>query len=222
MESRTCSIVGCGNRPKCQGMCAGHYNRVRRYGDPLGGKNPVKPQNSPDPSDECVIDGCSNLLYAKDMCHRHYGRWWKTGDPETPYTRLYGLAGKPCPVQGCDRVIQSGGLCGGHYDRKRRHGDVLADVPLRVSTGRRKNSQGYVTVRRGGRSVMEHRVVMEELVGRPLYRDETVHHKNGVRDDNRPENLELWSSLHPVGQRVEDKLSWAYEIIDRYEGIAAA
>jgi hypothetical protein len=57
---------------------------------------------------------------------------------------------------------------------------------------------------------------MEEMIGRRLFPDEDVHHRNGQRRDNRPENLELWSHSQPRGQRVEDKVAWAVDLIGRY------
>lgn len=64
--------------------------------------------------------------------------------------------------------------------------------------------------------VAEHVVIMANKLGRPLDGKETVHHKNGIRDDNRIENLELWSGSHPYGQRVEDKIEWCKEFLALY------
>jgi HNH endonuclease len=71
----------------------------------------------------------------------------------------------------------------------------------------RARSSGYV---------FEHILVLETVLGRPVADDESVHHINGVRDDNRPENLELWVKPQPPGIRKEDALAWAREILARY------
>lgn len=62
-----------------------------------------------------------------------------------------------------------------------------------------RNRNGYV---------FEHIVVMETLLGRALRDFETVHHVNGVKNDNVPKNLELWCKPQPSGQRVEDLVDW--------------
>lgn len=76
----------------------------------------------------------------------------------------------------------------------------------------------HPNARRG--KIAEHVVVMSEVIGRPLLPHENVHHKNGVRDDNDPKNLELWSTSQPSGQRVEDKLDWCRKFLAQYASVA--
>lgn len=130
-----------------------------------------------------------------------------------------------CTVDGCDRGAFVRGLCRPHAYRKRKYGDVQADKPIRKSTGNGTLSHGYRTVpvpvelrhlTNGERRAAEHRLVMAQMLGRALFADESVHHRNGDRLDNRPANLELWSRWQPSGQRVEDKVAHALAVLARY------
>lgn len=69
-------------------------------------------------------------------------------------------------------------------------GYVLVKVDSDDQYAAMRNRQGYV---------LEHRLVVAKALGRPLRRDEHVHHINGIKDDNRLDNLQLMNGPHPKG-----------------------
>jgi hypothetical protein len=125
--------------------------------------------------------------------------------------------GPPCSVEECGRPVEAKGLCLLHYMRVRRTGEVGSSKPREVA-GKFVTEKGYVYVPGPDprRWVLEHRLLMERHLGRALLPHEEVHHKNGIKNDNRLENFELWSRSQPAGARVEDKLAWAIEFLGEY------
>ncbi len=169
---------------------------------------------------QCSVNNCSEDMYALNYCVKHYTRFKKYGDPKGKKPKQ-----TKCAVDKCLSKHYAKGFCTKHYARYRIHGD--ANVLKKGEQGKGYiNGQGYKVVAvpdwlkkcfsKSTGHMPEHRLVMSEHLGRPLTKEETVHHKNGNKLDNRLENLELWASRHPRGQRVEDLLDFADEIIELY------
>ncbi|MGH3440649.1 MAG: HNH endonuclease signature motif containing protein [Nitriliruptorales bacterium] len=212
-----CGVDGCERPRYSRGWCEMHYRRVQRVGDPL--KWDERPT-------VCSVDGCENPVDGRGLCHGHLQRLLRNGDVEAEVPLGRRRQPEICTVDECENTTSSKGLCSGHRDRLRRHGDVLADVPLQTPSGEGFISHGYfiLPVPKDLRHLTgnqtpypEHRLVMAMYLGRPLMEDEVVHHRNGDRLDNRIQNLELWSTYQPKGQRIEDKVAYAIEILTRYQ-----
>ena len=104
----------------------------------------------------------------------------------------------------------------------------MSEAPIcPLPVGHRRLKNGYVEVKvdpdadrwhgpDGYGWILEHRLIFQKQLGRRLYPNEEVHHKNGDRKDNRLRNLELWNRSHPPGQRVEDLVKWARDILAKY------
>lgn len=161
--------------------------------------------------------GCREPAHARyrgvPYCQLHYNRCMRHGHPGALERRIGGSEGCAHP-DGCSEAFAArhDGVpyCALHHWRARTNDGDPGSVTRLI--GRRGggtiNSNGYRLVFVDGRQVAEHVVVMTRLIGRALQPGETVHHRNGVRHDNRPENLELWARQHPRGQRISDLASW--------------
>ncbi len=192
-----------------------HYRRVLRTGEP-GPPDKIRTRGV------CASDGCEEPHDAAGLCHGHYQRLLRTGSVDDAPLRR---PGRLCSVAGCDRPHKARGYCAAHYKRVLKYGDPRVDEPVRRSDGTGHISHGYMQVSvpkelrhlsNGATKIAEHRLVMALKIGRALRSDEHVHHVNGVRTDNRRKNLELWSTAHPAGRRVEDLIEFCQAMLDRY------
>ncbi|TXH11899.1 MAG: hypothetical protein E6R04_00305 [Spirochaetes bacterium] len=188
----------------------------------------------------CAVSFCDRPVRMKDWCMAHYHQQWagkefkpireRKKDDESPFIssrRRPNNTGK-CIGPECERLANKKKMCAAHYAQQQR-GRPLTKLQNRnyeedINKNPKKNLKGYIeefhpehpnSWKNGW--MFQHVFVMSESLGRPIKHHENVHHINGIRDDNRIENLELWSTSQPSGQRIEDKTKWAIEWLEQYD-----
>lgn len=163
----------------------------------------------------CLVKDCDRPLRSSGAtyCDMHYSRLRRRGTIDK-FSKRKIKPVKLCSIVNCPNKHCSLGYCADHYRRFKKYGDPLV---VKYTKEGWIDSKGYKVYYINGKMKKEHTIVMEQKIGRKLLPNENVHHINGVKTDNRPENLELWVKSQPSGQRAEDLVEWAKQIIATYD-----
>jgi hypothetical protein len=166
----------------------------------------------------CTVPDCEKTVKSLGLCPKHWKRLKNHGDVNIVLQRGgHNKIAEICSIADCGKAHIARGYCQMHY----RRWDLYNDPNYKQPKKQKPSQYKYVLApehpnAKADGTIAEHRLVMSKMIGRPLKPGENVHHKNGDGKDNNPENLELWNTAQPAGQRPSDKVDYAIMILKLY------
>jgi hypothetical protein len=107
---KSCLIENCENKHYGKGFCKKHYEKNKKYGDPLAKKE----------KQFCSIENCENKYHSKGFCQKHYKKNKKYGDPLAKKEKQF------CSIENCENKYHGKGFCEKHYQKNKKYGEPLA------------------------------------------------------------------------------------------------
>lgn len=209
-----CKMQGCEGTTQNagKGFCRTHYMQAYRGALAEDGSLLRAPHRvrSYGPGAHCAAEGCTTRPRSNDLCIKHYQQWKAGTLPDASIVRMVDAAVTRCEISDCNVRAASRGMCPIHA--RRFESGIIDEEGTKLRDPSLRPGRGWVGKQRGYRKIMmkdhpnadrygyvlEHRLVVEKMLGRYLESHEIVHHKDGVRDNNDPPNLEVHTrKTHP-------------------------
>lgn len=148
----------------------------------------------------CSVEGCDRPHEAKGYCNAHYLQYWKYGEIKRAEVKER-KNHTGCLVEGCPDNHYCRGYCVRHYNQTLKHGEIkFKNRVLSPRKGEMRN-MGYIYLLRKDHPcadkdgyVKRANIVWEENTGQTVWPPAIIHHKNGIKNDDRFENLEYMDS----------------------------